>query len=151
MGLTPLASHMSHENLELHAVLRRDFTSLTLEIAGVLGAIRLDIMNATALTELLHPVKHTMFSTETNLIETMGSDPCVFRSCYSNTTRLLMYPVTLVMTIVSGVRAHETVVNAESDTGSFIKGVDSLPNWVIATSTQCDDPAESSVQAMIKN
>ena len=132
-------------------MLRRDLTSLTPEIAGAIGTIRLDLMQAVSLMELLYPVKHTMFSTETDLMEMMGSDPYAFSSRYSTTTRSLMHPVTLVITIVSGVPVHETVVNTENSTGTFIKGEDLLPNWVIATGTQCDKPAEGSIQAMIKN
>ena len=55
------------------------------------------------------------------------------------------------MTIVSRTRVHEPVVNTENGTGAFIKGEDVLPNWVIATGTQCDNPAEGSVQAIVKN
>ena len=40
---TSLASHIAHENLESHAVLQRDLISLTSEIVGSLGAIRLDV------------------------------------------------------------------------------------------------------------
>ena len=44
----------SYDNLEFHAVLRCDLTSLTLEIAGALDAIRLDVVQTTALMELLY-------------------------------------------------------------------------------------------------
>ena len=62
-----------------------------------------------------------------------------------------MNPVTLVTIIVSGAYVHKTVVNTENGTGAFVKGEDLLPNWVISTGTQCDNPAEGSVQDMIKN
>ena len=68
--LTSIASHIAHDNLELHAVLRRDLTSLTQEIAGALGAIRLEIVQAVALIELLCLVKHDVFSTQ----KTDGND-----------------------------------------------------------------------------
>ena len=142
--LTSLASHIAHDDVEFHAVLRRDLTSLTPKIAGALGTIRLDAMQAADLMEVLHPVEHVIFSTESNLMAMMGSDPHAFDSCYSNTIMSLTHLVMLVMTIVSGACAHETVVNLQSGTGSFVKGVDLLLNWAIATSTQNDNPAQGS-------
>ena len=62
-----------------------------------------------------------------------------------------MHPVILATTIVSGVHVHKTIVNTENGTGTFVKGEDLLPNWVITTGTQCDNPAEGSVHEMIKN
>ena len=132
-------------------VLRRDLTSLTPEIAGALGSVRLDVVQAAALMKLLYPVKYAVFSTETNLMVMMGRNYHTFSFCYSNTTRSLLCPVMLVTMIVSGVHVHKTVVNTESGTGAFIKGVDLLPNWVIATGTQYDNPVEGRLQAMIKN
>ena len=81
----------------------------------------------------------------------MGSDPHMFDSCYSNTTRIFTQPVMLVILIVSGVHVHKTVVNTESGTGSCIKGVEVLHNWVITTGTKHDDPAVGSFQAMIRD
>ena len=69
-------------------------------------------------------------------MEMMGRDPYTFSSCYSANTRSLMCPVMLVTIIVSGLHEHKTVVNTEKGTGAFVKGVDLLPNWVIATGTQ---------------
>ena len=70
-------------------MLRRDLTFLTPEIAGAFGAIRLDVVQAAALMEVLYPVKEATFSTASNLMEMMGSDHCAFDSCYSNTKRSL--------------------------------------------------------------
>ena len=78
---TSVILHVVHDNLELHAVLRRDLTSLTPEISGALGAIRLAVLKAAALMELLYPVKYAMFSAETDLMKMMSSDPYAFSSC----------------------------------------------------------------------
>ena len=94
-------------------------------------------------------MKHAIFSTETDLMEMMQSDPFTFDSCYSNTPRSLRNPLTLTIAIVSGVRVHKTVVNAERGAGTHIKGVDVLPNWVISTDTKHYYPAVGSAQAMI--
>ena len=42
--LTSIASLIAHDNVDLHATLRRDITSLTLTRAGSLGTVRLDIL-----------------------------------------------------------------------------------------------------------
>ena len=40
--LTSLARNVAYDNVDLHAVLRRDLTYLNPKIAGALGAIKLD-------------------------------------------------------------------------------------------------------------
>ena len=81
----------------------------------------------------------------------LGSDHTTFASCCSSEIKSFMQPVTLVIMIVSGMHARKTVVNTKSSTCAFIKGEDDLPNWVYETGTKFDDPAERSVQEMIKN
>ena len=55
-----LIQRRAKDNTVLHAVLRRDLTYLTPEIASVLDAIRLDVLQAAALMEVLYPVKHAI-------------------------------------------------------------------------------------------
>ena len=62
--LTSIASLIAHDNVDLHATLRRDITSLTPVIAGSLGTVRLDILQATALMEVIYPVKYAIFSAD---------------------------------------------------------------------------------------
>ena len=127
---------MSHDNVDLYAMFRRDITSLTPEIAGSLGAIRLDILQATALMEVLCPVKHVIFSAENGAMEMIGSDHATFASCYSPEIKSLMQLVTLLIITVSSMHVHKTVVNTKNGTGAFIKGEDDLPKWFYKTSTK---------------
>ena len=62
--LTSIASLIAHDNVDLHATLRRDITSLTPMCVGSLGTVRLDILRAIALMEVLCPVKYVIFSAE---------------------------------------------------------------------------------------
>ena len=93
--------YIAHDYLNSHTVIRRDLISITPDVAGELGSIRLDVLQAAALMELLYPVKHTTFSTETDLMQIMVNNPYAFSSCYSINTRSSMHPVMLVMIIVS--------------------------------------------------
>ena len=62
-----------------------------------------------------------------------------------------MQPVALTILKVSSTHVHKTVIDAKSDTGIFVKGKDELPNWIIATTSQHDNPEEGSVQAMTRD
>ena len=88
--MTYLVSHISHNDVDLHANLRNDIAALTPAKAGSIGAIRLDMLQAVALMEVLFPVKFATFSTENDLMEMMGSDPITFNSYYSDKIKLLM-------------------------------------------------------------
>ena len=80
-ALTSIVSCIAHDDADLHAKLIRDIMSLTLANAGSIGAIRLDILQAAALMEVLFQVKHTMFSTERDALQTSGSDTFNFNAC----------------------------------------------------------------------
>lgn len=62
-----------------------------------------------------------------------------------------MQPVTLTITIVSGTHLHKTVVNTKSVTGTYVKGKDELPNWIVSTASQRNNPEVGSVQSIIRN
>ena len=59
--LNSLARHLACHNVDFHAMLRHNLTSVTLKIDGDLGAIRLGVLHAAALMEVLYPVKHAIF------------------------------------------------------------------------------------------
>ena len=149
--LTSIASLIAHDDVDLHATLRHDITSLTSVIARSLGAVRLDISQAIALMEVLYPMKHAIFFAEHGAMEMIGSDLATFASCYSPEIKPIMQPVVLVIIIVSGIHVHKTVVNTKRGTGAFIKGEDGLPDWVYETGTRLGVPIEGSVQEIIKN
>ena len=60
-----------------------------------------------------------------------------------------MQPVVLTITKVSSNRMHKTVVNTKSGTCILIKGKDELPNWLIDSTSQHDNPDKGTVQVMI--
>ena len=62
-----------------------------------------------------------------------------------------MQPVTLTIIIVSGTHLHKTVVNTKSVTGTYGKGKDELPNWIVSTASQRNNPEVGSVQSIIRN
>ena len=62
-----------------------------------------------------------------------------------------MKPAILTTTIVSSNHVHKTVVNTKSGTCNFIKGKDELPNWLIASTSQHDNPDEGTVHSMIRD
>ena len=129
---------------------RRDFTSLTPSKTGDIGAIRLDMLQAVDLLEVLFPVKYTMFSSETNLTEMWGSDPFAFNSCYMDEIKTLMQQVTLATTIASATHLLKTAFNNKSGAGTHIKGKDELPNWIVTAATK-HEPELGSVQHMLRN
>ena len=104
--LNSLARHVACDDIDLHDVLGRDLTSLSPKITGALGAIRLDVLQAAALMEVLYSVKHVLFSTESYLMEMMHSGPFTFDSCYSNTIRPRVQPTMLAISIVSGMHVQ---------------------------------------------
>ena len=83
-ALTYVVRDVAHNDVDIHAKLRRDIAALTPVKAGSKGAISLDVLQAAALIEAILPVKFTMFSTENNLMEMMDSDPFTFNSSYSD-------------------------------------------------------------------
>ena len=80
-----------------------------------------------------------------------GSDPFTFASCYVNAVEFLMKPVILTMIIVSSNHAHKTAVNTKNGTDTFMKGKYELPNWLIVSSSNHDNPDEDTAQAMIRD
>ena len=131
--LMSLTRHIEIDDVELHVKLR------------------LDILQAVALMELLFPVKFAIFSLENNLMEMMGSYPFAFATCYSDKVGSLMQPVILTVIIVSITHVHKTVVNIKSGTATFIKGKYELPNWLIDSASQGDNPDEGTVHAIIRD
>ena len=131
-----LARCIVEDETELHTKLRRDIDALTQAKDGSKGNIRLDIVKAVDLMELILQVKFAMFSTKNNLMEMVGSNPFTFFTCYSDEVGSLVQPLILTVTIVSSTHVHKTVVNAKSGTGAFIKGKDERPNWIITSASQ---------------
>ena len=54
------------------------------------------------------------------------------------------------MIIVSGNHVCNMVVNTNSSMGTFIKEIDELPKWLIATATRHDNPDKGIVHVMIR-
>ena len=52
---------------------------------------------------------------------------------------------------MSSNHAHNTVVNAKSVTGTFIKGIDEIHKWLIATASRHEKLDEGIVHAMIRD
>ena len=61
-----------------------------------------------------------------------------------------MKPVIIVITIVSSTYVQKTVVSTKIGTDTFIKGKDELPNWLIASASQCDNLDAGTVQSMTR-
>ena len=68
-------------------------------------------------------------------METWGSNPFTFSTCYSDKVGSLMKPVILTIIIVSSNHVHKTAVNTKSGRGTFVKGKDELPNWFISSAS----------------
>ena len=112
--LISLARLVVNDHAEHHTKLRQDIATLTLAKTGSIGTIRLDILQAVALMEVLFLVKYAMFSIENNLMEIMGSDPFTFATCYSNKVGSLIQPVILTTMMVPRTHVHKTVVSTKS-------------------------------------
>ena len=81
----------------------------------------------------------------------MGSDDVTFASCCTPETRSLMQPIVLVIIIISRMHVHKTSVNIKNGTGTFVKGLDNLPNRVEKSGTKHDELRIGSVHEMIRN
>ena len=71
-------------------------------------------------------------------------------TCYSDKVVTFMQPVVLTMTLVSSNHVHKTVVNAKSDMGTFIKEINELPKWHIASAARHENPDKGTVHDMIR-
>ena len=81
----------------------------------------------------------------------MRSGPFTFTICYFNEVRSLIQLVILTATIISSTHVHKKVFNTKSGTGTFIKGKDELPNYLIAFASHLDNPDEGTFYARIKD
>ena len=54
--LTSITRFIAQDDVDLHATLRRYITYLTQDFVGSLGTVRLDILQAATLLEVLYPI-----------------------------------------------------------------------------------------------
>ena len=59
-----------------------------------------------------------------------------------------MQPAILMLMIVSSAHVHKMVVDTKRGIGTYIKGKDELPNWLIASASQHDYPDERTTHNM---
>ena len=117
-----LAAFISGEDVDLHDKLRHDITALTPAKAGSIGAVRIDMFQVVALTEVLYPVKSAIFLADKDRMEINISDPFTLSSCYADEAETLMKPVIFTVIIVSNNHVDKTIVNTKGGTGTWIKG-----------------------------
>ena len=101
--------------------------------------------------EVLFPVKFDTFSTDNDLMEINTSDPFAFTTCFSDKVAMLMQLAILTVKIVSSNHVCKTVINAKSVTGTCIKGIDELPQWLVAAASRCENPVEATDHAMTRD
>lgn len=149
--LMPLVAFVASEDVDLHANLRSNIAALAPAKASSIGAVRMDMFQAVALMEVLHPVKFSIFASNKDLMEFNISDPFTFSSCDTNEVAILMQPVILTVIIASSNHVDRKVVNSKGGTGTWIKVKDELPQWIIAAASRCLDPGKGTVRAMIRD
>ena len=148
--LISAAHYLVGDDETLLSRLRRDIQSLTPEDTGRLGNMRVDMLAAMALFELLLPVKFAMFQINQGLHTLCSSNSTVFHQTYSEPEAMIMQPVVLIVVVIDETHFHKTVM--QPGKGVCVKGIDkTLPGWLEASGHRSQDLAEDSVAVMIRN
>lgn len=133
----------------LYAKLCKDVQSLTPKLAGIMRNPRVDILAATALIELLHPVKYAIFILNQGL-QTPCSGHMMLNEKYYQQESLVMNPVVLIILAISKDYIDKIVMLPGK--GTRAKGTDKkLPGWLVAAASRTSEETSGSVVEMIQN
>ena len=129
--LIAVAKHVSGDDEQILANLRRNIQSLTPNIAGLYGNIKVETLAAAALFEILYPVKYAIYTTREGLYTLMSSDTLLFHEFFDESEGKIRQPIILCIIVISEGHLDKTVVSP--GVGTYIKGKDTLPQWVKAS------------------
>ena len=110
------------------AVLRRNAQSLTPKRVGDFGSAKVETLATAAFFEILSPVKFAMCSVNEGLCTLMSSDVWLFHEFFEEPKGKAMKPVISCMLVISKEHLDKTV--ASPGVGAYVKGDDTLPQWV---------------------
>ena len=105
--------------------------SLTPKLAGLYGNIKVETLVAAALFEILFPVKYAIYTTGEGLYALMSSDTQLFHEFFNEPEGKARQPVILCILVISEGHLDKTVVSP--GVGAYIKGEDTIPQWVKAS------------------